>query len=84
MDSTLNKIFLTVFLEFMFFFQKKKAKKVAYTWYIRVKIQFNRDTASKNSLRNRNELEKPRAIKKYAQNSLFFRGVDLFNKLPEI
>lgn len=50
--------------------------------YISDKIKFKYNDPIKCNLRNKNDLVKPRAIKNYTQNSLFFKGVDLFNKLP--
>lgn len=50
--------------------------------YLSNKIVYNYENERKNTLRNRNNIELMTAKKKGSQNSLFYRGVELFNNLP--
>lgn len=50
--------------------------------YLSSKIKFNYKNERKNTLRNRNQIVKPIAKKAYMQNTLFYKGIDLYNKLP--
>lgn len=51
--------------------------------YLCEKIKFRGDDEFRSRLRNRNDIEKIRATKKSTQNSVFFRGIELFNNLTD-
>lgn len=50
--------------------------------YMTKEIKFKHENERKNSLRCRNQLENKKATKLCSQNSLLYKGVNLFNKLP--
>lgn len=51
--------------------------------YLSSKIIFNYENERKNTLRNRNQIMLPNAKKSFMQNTLLYKGADLYNKLPE-
>lgn len=51
--------------------------------YLSSKIKIKSDNPAKVKLRNRNEFETSRAIKAYTQNSIFYKGIVLYNKMPQ-
>jgi ribonuclease P/MRP protein subunit RPP40 len=50
--------------------------------YLSNKIKHNRDNSRKNTLRSRDNLQTNTALKGYTQNSLFYKGINMYNKLP--
>lgn len=53
--------------------------------YLCNKIRMNNENERKRTLRNRNEIEvdRRRGQKKFTQNSLFFKGINIYNKTPD-
>lgn len=51
--------------------------------YLTNKITYKRDNPRKNTLRNRNQIEKTNAKTMASRKSIFYRGIELFNNLPE-
>lgn len=51
--------------------------------YLSDKIIYNNQNERKNTLRNRNNIELVKATKACSQNSLFYKGISIFNKLPD-
>lgn len=50
--------------------------------YLSNKIKHNSDNIRKNTLRSRNNLQTNSALKGYTQNSLFYKGINMYNNLP--
>lgn len=51
--------------------------------YLSERLNYNKTNARKNTLRDRNKIELTNATKTCSQNSLFYKGVALFNRLPD-
>lgn len=51
--------------------------------YLCMKITYMSENERKRTLRSKNEIEKIRATKTSTQNSIFYKGVEMYNQLPE-
>lgn len=51
--------------------------------YLTAKIVYKRDNERKNTLRNRNQIELSNAKTKSSRNSILYRGIEMYNRLPE-
>ena len=63
------------------FFIYKITKGIA-PQYLTERIAYNKENIRKNTLRNRNNIELSKATKTCSQNSLFYKGISLYNSLP--
>lgn len=59
-----------------------KIVKQIWPQYLYNNLEFKSNNPRKNTLRCKNELELNKATKACTQNSLFYKGIDQFNKLP--
>ena len=51
--------------------------------YLSSRIKHKSENETKNKLRSKNEIEKTNTLKSYSQNSIFYKGIELYNKLTK-
>lgn len=78
--TELNSVNQIIFKNTMIFIFKI-VKKI-WPQYLCNNLEFKSNNPRKNTLRCKNELELNKATKACTQNSLFYKGIDQFNKLP--
>lgn len=71
-----------IIVYFMLIFLYKIVNGVAPP-YLQNKIKYKNENNRKKTLRSGNEIEKSRATKSCSQNSLFYKGIGIFNSIPD-